>query len=161
MKRVFLFILTNIAVLIVLSIVLRLFGVDRILDESGGLSYRNLLVFSAVFGMGGSFISLAISKWMAKRSTGAVVIAEPRNDEEAWLMQTVGHQAQAAGIGMPEVAIFPSDAPNAFATGARRDSALVAVSSGLLRNMNRDEVEAVLAHEVSHVASGDMVTSKV
>ena len=158
MKRVFLFILTNIAVLIVLSIVLRLFGVDRILDESGGLNYRNLLVFSAVFGMGGSFISLAISKWMAKRSTGAVVIAEPRNDEEAWLMQTVGHQAQAAGIGMPEVAIFPSDAPNAFATGARRDSALVAVSSGLLRNMNRDEVEAVLAHEVSHVASGDMVT---
>ncbi|MBW2267689.1 MAG: protease HtpX [Deltaproteobacteria bacterium] len=159
MKRVFLFVMTNIAVLIVLSIVLRLLGVDSILEErGGGLNYRNLLVFSAVFGMGGSFISLAISKWMAKRSTGAVVIEQPSNDAEAWLVQTIGHQAQAAGIGMPEVAIFPSDAPNAFATGARRDSALVAVSSGLLRNMNRDEVEAVLAHEVSHVASGDMVT---
>jgi heat shock protein HtpX len=158
MKRVFLFVLTNIAVLVVLSVVLRLLGVDRILDERGGLSYGNLLVFSAVIGMGGSFISLAISKWMAKRSTGAVVISEPRNDAEAWLMRTVSHQAQAAGIGMPEVAIFPSDQPNAFATGARRDAALVAVSSGLLRSMNRDEVEAVLAHEVSHVANGDMVT---
>ncbi len=158
MKRVFLFVLTNIAVLLVLSIVLRLLGVDRILEEGGGLSYGNLLVFAAVFGMGGSFISLAISKWMAKRSTGAVVIEQPRNEAEAWLLQTVGHQAQAAGIGMPEVAIFPSDTPNAFATGARKDAALVAVSTGLLRNMNKDEVEAVLGHEVSHVANGDMVT---
>lgn len=158
MKRVFLFVLTNIAVLAVLSIVLRLLGVDRILDQSGGLSYGNLLAFSAVFGMGGSFISLALSKWMAKRSVGAVVIGEPRNDTEAWLLQTVSHQAQAIGIGMPEVAIFPSDAPNAFATGARRDAALVAVSTGLLQQMNKAEIEGVLGHEMSHVANGDMVT---
>jgi heat shock protein HtpX len=159
MKRVFLFLLTNIAVLVVLSLVLQLLGVQRILDEEGvGLDTRNLLVFAAVFGMGGSFISLAMSKWVAKRATGAVVIEQPRNDAEAWLLQTVAHQAQAAGIRTPEVAIFPSDAPNAFATGARRDSALVAVSSGLLRGMRKDEVEAVLGHEVSHVANGDMVT---
>jgi len=158
MKRVFLFVLTNIAVLVVLSIVLRLLGVDRILDERGALDYWSLLAFAGVFGMGGSFISLAMSKWMAKRSTGARVIAQPANDAEAWLVQTVSHQAQAAGIGMPEVAIFPSDTPNAFATGARRDAALVAVSTGLLRGMTKDEVEAVLAHEVSHVANGDMVT---
>jgi heat shock protein HtpX len=159
MKRVFLFLLTNIAVLLVLSIVLRLLGVDRILDETGrGLDHRALLVYAAVFGMGGSFISLLLSKWMAKRATGAHVITEPSNDAEAWLLQTVSHQAQAAGIGMPEVAIFESDAPNAFATGARRDAALVAVSTGLLRSMRRDEVEAVLGHEISHVANGDMVT---
>jgi heat shock protein HtpX len=159
MKRIFLFLLTNLAVLLVLSIALRLLGVDRILDEQGtGLDYRALLIFSAVFGMGGSFISLLISKWMAKRSTGAHVITQPSNDAEAWLMQTVSHQAQAAGIGMPEVAIFESDAPNAFATGARRDAALVAVSTGLLRSMRKDEVEAVLGHEISHVANGDMVT---
>ena len=159
MKRVFLFLLTNIAVLLVLSIVLRLLGVDRILDETGrGLDHRSLLIYAAVFGMGGSFISLLISKWMAKRATGAHVIGEPSNDAEAWLLQTVSHQAQAAGIGMPEVAIFDSDAPNAFATGARRDAALVAVSTGLLRSMRRDEVEAVLGHEISHVANGDMVT---
>ena len=159
MKRIFLFLLTNLAVLLVLSIALRLLGVDRILDEQGtGLNYRNLLVYSAVFGMGGSFISLLLSKWMAKRATGAHVISQPSNDAEAWLMQTVSHQAQAAGIGMPEVAIFESDAPNAFATGARRDAALVAVSTGLLRSMRKDEVEAVLGHEISHVANGDMVT---
>jgi heat shock protein HtpX len=159
MKRVFLFLLTNIAVLLVLSIVLRLFGVDRILDETGrGLDHRALLIYAAVFGMGGSFISLLLSKWMAKRATGAHVIGEPSNDAESWLLQTVSHQAQAAGIGMPEVAIFESDAPNAFATGARRDAALVAVSTGLLRSMRRDEVEAVLGHEISHVANGDMVT---
>jgi heat shock protein HtpX len=159
MKRVFLFILTNLAVLLVLSIALRLLGVDRILNEQGtGLDYRSLLIFSAVFGMGGSFISLLLSKWMAKRATGAHVISQPGNDAEAWLMQTVSHQAQAAGIGMPEVAIFESDAPNAFATGARRDAALVAVSTGLLRSMRKDEVEAVLGHEISHVANGDMVT---
>ena len=159
MKRVFLFLVTNIAVLVVLSVVLQLLGVQDILDEQQvGLNTRNLLVFAAVFGMGGSFISLAMSKWIAKRATGAVVIEQPKNDAEAWLLQTVAHQAQAAGIRTPEVAIFPSDSPNAFATGARRDAALVAVSSGLLRGMRKDEVEAVLGHEVSHVANGDMVT---
>ena len=159
MKRVFLFIATNIAVLVVFSVVLSLLGVNTILDERGvGLDMGNLLVFSAVFGMGGSFISLAISKWMAKRMTGAQVIEQPRNDAEAWLVQTVSHQAQAKGLGMPEVAIFPSDSPNAFATGARKNAALVAVSTGLLQRMDRDEIEAVLAHEISHVANGDMVT---
>jgi len=159
MKRIFLFLATNIAILVVLSIVLNLLGVDRVLDEQGvDLDYGNLLVFAAVFGFGGSFISLALSKWMAKRTTGAVVIETPSNDAEAWLLQTVGHQAQAAGIGMPEVAVFPSDQPNAFATGARKDAALVAVSTGLLRGMNKAEVEAVLGHEISHVANGDMVT---
>jgi heat shock protein HtpX len=159
MKRIFLFLLTNLAVLLVLSIALRLLGVDRILDAQGtGLDHRALLIYAAVFGMGGSFISLLLSKWMAKRSTGAHVIGQPSNDAEAWLMQTVSHHAQAAGIGMPEVAIFESDAPNAFATGARRDAALVAVSTGLLRSMGKDEVEAVLGHEISHVANGDMVT---
>jgi heat shock protein HtpX len=157
MKRVFLFVVTNIAVLFVLSIAARLLGVDRFLDENG-LNLGLLLAFCAVFGMGGSFISLLISKWMALRATGAAVIEQPRNDAEAWLLQTVSHHAQAAGIGMPQVAIFASDAPNAFATGARRDAALVAVSTGLLRGMNRDEVEAVLGHEISHVANGDMVT---
>jgi heat shock protein HtpX len=157
MKRVFLFVVTNIAVLFVLSIAARLLGVDRFLDEQG-LNMGALLGFCAVFGMGGSFISLLISKWMALRATGAVVIEQPKGEVEAWLLQTVGHQAQAAGIGMPQVAIFPSDAPNAFATGARKDAALVAVSTGLLRSMKRDEVEAVLGHEISHVANGDMVT---
>ena len=158
-KRVALFVATNLAVLVVLSIVLRLLGVDRILDESGtGLNYEALLVFSAVIGFGGSFISLALSKWMAKRSTGAQVITQPRNDAEAWLLSTVTRQAQQAGIDTPEVAIYDSPDMNAFATGARRNSALVAVSTGLLRGMSRDEVEAVLAHEISHVANGDMVT---
>lgn len=159
MKRVMLFIATNIAVIIVLSIVLNLLGVDRILNESGtGLNYWNLLIFAAIFGFGGSFISLAMSKWMAKKATGAEVIVNPRNATEIWLVDTVKKQASAAGIGMPEVAIFDSDSPNAFATGMNRNSSLVAVSTGLLRNMNRAEVEAVLGHEVSHVANGDMVT---
>jgi heat shock protein HtpX len=159
MKRVFLFLLTNIAVLVVLSIFLRLIGFDGIMADNGvDLDYQQLLVFSAVFGMGGSFISLALSKWMAKRATGARVIETPSNDAEAWLVETVRQQAQAANIGMPEVAIFPSDAPNAFATGARKDNALVAVSSGLLQRMNRGEIQAVLGHEISHVANGDMVT---
>lgn len=159
MKRIVLFLLTNIAILLVLGIVLRILGVDRILDESGvGLNYANLLVFAAVFGFGGSFISLAMSKWMAKRLTGAQVITTPRNQTEAWLVQTVKNQATRAGIGMPEVAVFDSAAPNAFATGMSRNNALVAVSTGLLRTMNQGEVEAVLAHEVSHVANGDMVT---
>jgi heat shock protein HtpX len=158
-KRIFLFLVTNLAVLVVLSVVLRLLGVDHILNQNGvGLDQRALLIYAAVFGMGGSFISLLLSKWMAKRATGARVISQPANDAEAWLIQTVSHHAQASGIGMPEVAIFESDAPNAFATGARRDAALVAVSSGLLRSMRKDEVEAVLGHEISHVANGDMVT---
>jgi heat shock protein HtpX len=159
MKRVILFVGTNIAVILVLSVVLSLLGVGRILDEQGvGLNLYNLIVFAAVFGFGGSFISLAISKWMAKRMTGAKVIETPRNEIEGWLVQTVKRQAERAGIGMPEVAIYDAPDANAFATGMRRDAALVAVSTGLLRGMNRDEVEAVLAHEVSHVANGDMVT---
>jgi heat shock protein HtpX len=159
MKRVILFVGTNIAVILVLSVVLSLLGVDRILDEQGvGLDLYNLIIFAAVFGFGGSFISLAISKWMAKRMTGAKVIETPRNEIEGWLVQTVKRQAERAGIGMPEVAIYDAPDANAFATGMRRDAALVAVSTGLLRGMNRDEVEAVLAHEVSHVANGDMVT---
>lgn len=155
MKRVLLFLATNLAVIFVLSIVLNIvfsfLGVDR--SSIGGL-----LVFAAVFGFGGSFISLAMSKWMAKRSTGAVVIEQPRNATEQWLVATVARQAKAAGIGMPEVAIYDSPEMNAFATGMNRNDALVAVSTGLLRNMREDEVEAVLAHEVSHIANGDMVT---
>jgi heat shock protein HtpX len=159
MKRVFLFLATNIAILVVLSITLSILGVDRILDEQGvNLDMRALLIFSAVFGMGGSFISLAMSKWSAKRMTGAQVIEQPRNESEAWLLNLVSNQAQAAGIGMPEVAVYDSPDVNAFATGMSRNNALVAVSTGLLRNMRRDEVEAVLGHEVSHVANGDMVT---
>jgi len=158
MKRVVLFVATNLAVLFVLGIVLRLLGVDRILDESGGINYESLLVLSLVIGFGGSFISLAMSKWLAKRSTGAHVITQPRNAAESWLLATVEKQARAAGIGMPEVAIYDAPDMNAFATGMRRDSALVAVSTGLLRGMRQDEVEAVLAHEVSHIANGDMVT---
>jgi heat shock protein HtpX len=159
MKRILLFLATNIAILVVLSIVLRLLGVESILDEQGvGLDTTKLLIFSAVFGMGGSFISLALSKWMAKRMMGVQVIDQPRSDAEAWLLQTVSHQAQAANIRMPEVGIFDSPQPNAFATGARKDTALVAVSTGLLSGMDRGEVEAVLGHEISHVSNGDMVT---
>jgi heat shock protein HtpX len=158
-KRIALFLATNLAVILVLSIVLRLLGVDRILDESGsGLNYQALLIMSAVIGFGGAFISLAISKWMAKRSTGARVIQSPANSTESWLINTVQRLAQNAGIAMPEVAIYDAPDMNAFATGARRNSALVAVSSGLLSGMKQDEVEAVLAHEISHVANGDMVT---
>ncbi len=158
-KRIALFLATNIAVVLVLSIVLRLLGVDRLLDESGSnLNYEALLVFSLVLGFGGSFISLAMSKWMAKRMTGARVIGQPSDGTETWLVGTVQRLAQQAGIGMPEVAIYDSPQPNAFATGARRDAALVAVSTGLLRSMRKEEVEAVLAHEVAHVANGDMVT---
>ncbi|MDP1932410.1 MAG: protease HtpX [Gammaproteobacteria bacterium] len=159
MKRVGLFLMTNLAIILVLSITLRLLGVERILDEQGaGLNLNNLLVFASVFGFGGAFISLAMSKWIAKRTTGARVINQPANSTEQWLMETVRRQAQAAGIGMPEVAIFDSPQVNAFATGASRNNALVAVSSGLLQSMTRPEAEAVLAHEVSHVANGDMVT---
>jgi heat shock protein HtpX len=159
MKRVMLFIITNLAVILILSIVLRVLGVDRILDEQGvALDLTNLLVFAAVFGFGGAFVSLAISKWTAKRLTGAQVISTPRNDAEAWLLNTVERQADRAGIDMPEVAVFDSPDANAFATGMRRDRSLVAVSTGLLRAMTRDEVEGVLGHEISHVANGDMVT---
>jgi len=159
MKRITLFVLTNLAVLAVVAAVLYALGVQGMLDERGaGIDVPSLLVISLVFGMGGSFVSLLLSKWSAKRLTGSRVIASPQTLEEHWLVETVRRQAQAAGIGMPEVAVYSSDDPNAFATGARRDAALVAVSDGLLRQMKREEVEAVLAHEVSHVANGDMVT---
>mgnify|MGYP001814501021 FL=1 len=159
LKRIALFLATNLAVLLVLSVVLRLLGVDRVLDESGaGINYEALLILSLVIGFGGSFISLAMSKWMAKRSTGAQVITQPRNEVESWLLGVVERQARQAGIETPEVAIYPAPDMNAFATGARRNAALVAVSTGLLQGMPREEVEAVLAHEVSHVANGDMVT---
>lgn len=155
MKRIVLFLITNLAVVLVLGIVLNVvFSALGISSQSIG----GLLVFAAVFGFGGSFISLAISKWMAKRSTGAVVIERPANGTEQWLLDTVRRQAQQAGIGMPEVAVYDSPEINAFATGMKRDDALVAVSTGLLRNMSQDEAEAVLAHEVSHIANGDMVT---
>lgn len=157
MKRILLFLGTNIAVLVVLSIVIKILGVDEILTANG-LNYWNLLIFAGVIGFGGSFISLAMSKWMAKRATGAQVIVQPRSGTEIWLVQTVQRQASQAGIDMPEVAVFDSDSPNAFATGMNKNKALVAVSTGLLHTMNRNEVEAVLGHEISHVANGDMVT---
>ncbi len=159
MKRIFLFLVTNLAIVLVLSISLRILGVDSILDEQGsGIDFNSLLIFSAVFGFGGSLISLAISKWSAKRMTGAQVIETPSNQTEQWLFETVKRHAQEAGIGMPEVAVFDSPEPNAFATGASRNKALVAVSTGLLQNMNSDEVEAVIGHEVAHIANGDMIT---
>ena len=158
MKRILLFIVTNIAVLLVLNVTLSLLGVNRILDAQGGLSMSSLLVFAAVIGFGGSLVSLAMSKWSARMMTGAQVIQVPSNMTERWLVDTVQRQAQQAGIGMPEVAIYDAPDVNAFATGWNRDNALVAVSTGLLNNMSQDEAEAVLAHEVSHVANGDMVT---
>lgn len=159
MKRIMLFLMTNIAVLALLAITMQLLGIQGILDEQGvNLDLGSLLVFSAVLGFGGSLISLAISKWSAKRMTGARVIEQPASEIESWLVNTVKRHADRAGIGMPEVAVYDAPEPNAFATGARRNSALVAVSTGLLRSMGRDEVDAVLAHEVSHIANGDMVT---
>ena len=158
MKRIFLFILTNLAVLFVISITLRLLGVDKILNDSGGLNFNALLAMSAVMGFAGSIISLLLSKWSAKRMVGAQVITNPIDPTERWLMETVRKQAQAVGIGMPEVAIYEAPDVNAFATGWNRNNALVAVSTGLLHNMSRDEAEAVLAHEISHVANGDMIT---
>ncbi|HET6628478.1 MAG TPA: protease HtpX [Woeseiaceae bacterium] len=158
-KRIALFIATNLAVVLVLSVVLRLLGVDRMLEESGAaINYEGLLILSVVIGFGGAFISLALSKWIAKRTTGARVIKQPADGAESWLVGTVQRLAQQAGIGMPEVAIYEAPDLNAFATGARRDSSLVAVSRGLLQGMQKDEIEAVLAHEISHVANGDMVT---
>jgi heat shock protein HtpX len=159
MKRIFLFLATNIAIMIVLSITLRLLGVDSLLAENGSdLNIQALVIFSGVIGFGGSFISLLISKWMAKRMTGAVVITNPSSNIEKWLMETVKKQAKIVGIKMPEVAIFPSPQMNAFATGASKNKALVAVSQGLLDNMAQGEIEAVVGHEMSHVANGDMVT---
>jgi heat shock protein HtpX len=158
MKRIFLFVLTNLAVMLVINITLRLLGVDRILNESGGINFNNLLVMSAVIGFAGSIISLFMSKWSAKRMVGAQVIENPADPTERWLVDTVKRQAMAAGIGMPEVAIYDAPDVNAFATGWNRNNALVAVSTGLLHSMSKEEAEAVLAHEVSHVANGDMVT---
>jgi heat shock protein HtpX len=158
MRRIGLFLLTNIAVLFLLSIVCHLFGVDQWAAMRGYGGMEGLLVYAAVFGMGGAFISLAMSKWMAKMSTGARVIEQPQSETERWLLDTVRRHAQNAGIGMPEVAIYDAPEMNAFATGMTRNSSLVAVSTGLLLQMNREQVAAVLGHEIGHVANGDMVT---
>jgi heat shock protein HtpX len=157
MKRIILFILTNLAVMLVLSVVAQVTGLDRWLAARGG-DLTGLLAMAALFGFGGALISLAMSKWMAKRAMGVQVIETPANPEQEWLVSTVRALAAQARIGMPEVGVFDSPQPNAFATGARRNAALVAVSSGLLRSMSRSEVEAVLGHEITHVANGDMVT---
>ncbi|MEJ2060850.1 MAG: protease HtpX [Gammaproteobacteria bacterium] len=162
MKRIFLFLATNVAILVVLSIVLDVVmavtGTRGIETAQGTINYQALLIIAVVFGMGGSFISLAISKFMAKMTMGVQVIDRPSNQAESWLMNTVQRLAREAKIGMPDVGVFDSPEPNAFATGMNRNHALVAVSTGLLHNMNEDEVEAVLGHEISHVANGDMVT---
>ena len=157
--RILLYVLTNLAVVLVLGVVLRVFGVDTWLVSQGiNTNLTALLGFAAAFGFGGSFLSLALSKWMAKMTTGARVITAPTDEREAWLLDTVQRLAQSAGVRTPEVAIFPSAAPNAFATGMFKNSALVAVSEGLLQGMRKDEIAAVLGHEMSHVANGDMVT---
>ena len=159
MTRIFLFLATNAAVLVLISVVFQVLGIEGILAENGvDLNLQALLVMSAVIGFGGSFISLAMSKTMAKHSMGVQIIDRPGNSTEQWLVETVRRQAQQAGIGMPEVGVFQSPDPNAFATGMRRNDALVAVSTGLLQSMSADEVEAVLGHEISHVSNGDMVT---
>ena len=159
MMRILLFLLTNLAVIVVASITLRILGVDSYLAQSGtGLNLQGLLIFSAVFGMSGAFISLLLSKKMAKWSARVQVIEQPSSQAERWLVQTVAELAQKAGIGMPEVGIFPSQQSNAFATGWNRNKALVAVSDGMLRRFDADEVRAVLAHEIGHVANGDMIT---
>jgi heat shock protein HtpX len=159
MMRIALFLATNAAILVLISIVFQLFGFEGILAENGvDLNLQALLIMSAVIGFGGSFISLAMSKFLAKRSMGVKIIEQPANSTEQWLVNTVQRQAQQAGIGMPEVGIFDVAEPNAFATGMSRNNALVAVSTGLLRNMSSDEVEAVLGHEITHVSNGDMVT---
>jgi heat shock protein HtpX len=158
MMRIVLFLLTNLAVIAVASITLSLLGVGSYLEQGNTLNLNNLLAFCLVFGMAGSFVSLLISKWMAKRSMGVQLIEQPQNASEQWLYSTVKRLSDKAGIGMPEVGIFQSDAPNAFATGWNKNNALVAVSTGLLQRMNKDEVAAVLGHEIGHVANGDMVT---
>lgn len=157
MKRIFYFLVTNLAIVFVLSITMRLLGVEPFLNANG-LNLNNLLIFAAVMGFGGAFISLAISKWSAKQMSGAVTIDNPKTPDEIWLMNIVKNQSQAVGIQMPEVAIFNSPVVNAFATGMSRNSSLVAVSSGLLEMMTKDEAEAVIGHEISHIANGDMVT---
>ena len=157
MKRVALFVLTNIAILAVASLTFSLFGITGAL-AANGVDPAGMLLFCALFGFGGAFVSLALSKWMAKRATGAQVIEAPRSASERWLLDTVARQSAAAGIAMPEVAVFPSPQPNAFATGASRNKALVAVSVGLLDSMRDNEIEAVLGHEIGHVANGDMLT---
>ena len=157
MKRIVLFLATNLVIVLVLSITMRLLGVEPYLNAHG-LNLQALLVFAAIMGFGGALISLALSKWTARMSVGARVITDPRTPEELWLVQTVARQAQAAGIRMPEVAIYDSPEVNAFATGMSKNASLVAVSTGLLRGMTREEAEAVLGHEVSHAANGDMVT---
>ena len=157
MKRIFYFLVTNLAIVLVLSITMRLLGVEPFLNANG-LNLNSLLIFAAVMGFGGAFISLAISKWSAKQMSGAVTIENPKTPDEIWLMNIVKKQSQAVGIQMPEVAIFNSPVVNAFATGMSRNSSLVAVSSGLLEMMTKDEAEAVVGHEISHIANGDMVT---
>ena len=157
MTRIFYFLVTNLAIVLVLSITMRLLGVEPFLNANG-LNLNSLLIFAAVMGFGGAFISLAISKWSAKQMSGAVTIENPKTPDEIWLMNIVKKQSQAVGIQMPEVAIFNSPAVNAFATGMSRNSSLVAVSSGLLEMMTKDEAEAVIGHEISHIANGDMVT---
>jgi heat shock protein HtpX len=157
MKRIFLFVITNFAIVLVLGITMQLLGVDQLLAQEG-LNLTGLLVMATILGFGGSLISLFISKWMAKRMMGAHVIEVPSNTTERWLVDTVKRQADKAGIGMPEVAVYEAPEINAFATGWNRNSALVAVSTGLLSNMSQEEAEAVLGHEISHVANGDMVT---
>jgi len=159
MQRIFLFLLTNIAIMVILSVTLRILGVESLLAQNGSdLNLNALVIFSGIFGFGGAFISLAISKWMAKRMTGAKVIENPSNNIEKQLLDTVKKQSKIVGIKMPEVAIFPSPQMNAFATGASKNKALVAVSQGLLDSMTQGEIEAVVGHEMSHVANGDMVT---
>jgi len=157
MKRIFYFLVTNLAIVLVLSITMRLLGVEPFLNANG-LNLNSLLIFAAVMGFGGAFISLAISKWSAKKMSGAVTIENPKTPNEIWLINIVKKQSEAVGIQMPEVAIFNSPVVNAFATGMSRNSSLVAVSSGLLEMMTKDEAEAVLGHEISHIANGDMVT---
>ena len=157
MKRIVLFLATNFAIVLVLSFTMRLLGVEPYLTEQG-LNLQSLLIFAAVMGFGGSFISLAISKWMAKKSMGVRVIERPANPTESWLIDTIGKYALNAGIKMPEVGIFDSPQVNAFATGMSKNNSLVAVSSGLLQQMTREEAEAVLGHEIAHIANGDMVT---
>src|SRR5262245_48287339 len=158
MKRILLYVVTNFAILAVLSVTMQVLGIDRMLAQETGLNLTGLLIMAAIFSFGGSLISLAISKWMAKMATGAHVIEVPANMTERWLVDTVKRQAEKAGIGMPEVAVYDAPEINAFATGWNRNNALVAVSTGLLNNLTQEEAEAVLGHEVTHVSNGDMVT---
>jgi len=159
MLRIGLFLATNFAIMLLISLIFQIFGLEGILAENGvDLNLKALLLMSGVIGFGGSIISLLMSKWLAKRSMGVHIIETPENQTQAWLLNIVKRQAQQAGIGLPEVGIFDSPTPNAFATGANKNSALVAVSTGLLQQMNKDEVEAVVGHEITHVSNGDMIT---